>query len=291
VKSKKGKTKVLVAGASGKLGQQVINELKKQGFWVRALARKPEKLADNSADEVFKADITDAALLKKSGQEIDLVISCAGAAMNVDDWKNKQTFTEVDYEGNLNLLREAQKSGVKKFVYVSLMGGENLRQTEYADAHEHFVEALKESGIDYTVVRPTGFFSFYLQILEFAKKGRGLVIGDGSCRTNPIHDADVAKACIEALSSTEKELAVGGKETFTRQEITELAFEALGQKPKLMRVPPGIFKAMIFPIRLFNRRIYALMDFGVAVTQSDCVAPEFGEKSLRDFFAEKAKNA
>jgi len=186
----------------------------------------------------------------------------------------------------MNLLAEAKKSNVKKFVYVSLAGAEHLRQTEYADAHERFVEALRDSGLDYAVVRPTGFFGFFRQILDFARKGRGIVIGDGSSRTNLIHEADVARVCIEALKNEEKEIAVGGAEVFTRREITELAFEVLGKKKKLLRVPPMIFRAMIFPLRFVNRRIYNLMIFGIEVTQVDCLAPEFGERQLRDYFDE-----
>jgi uncharacterized protein YbjT (DUF2867 family) len=280
---------ILLAGATGHLGRLVAQELKAQGYVVHAIARQPSKLASLNLDKVISADLTDLISLQDSCRDIDAVISCAGASMNVGNFGDKKSFYEVDYQGNLNLLNEAKKSSVQKFVYVSLAGADKLRHVEYADAHEKFVEVLKPSGLTYSVVRPTGFFSFLLELLTFAKRGFGVSIGDGSCKTNPIHEADVARACVEALESNGTEMVVGGPDIFTRKETSLLAFEALGKKPRLMTVSPRLFKTMIAPLKLTNKRIYALMDFGIAVTQIDCVVPTYGTRHLRDYFATHAK--
>ena len=58
-----------------------------------------------------------------------------------------------------------------------------MRHVEYARAHEAFAEALAASGLVHTVVRPTGFFWFFGEILEMARAGRGVVIGPGDART------------------------------------------------------------------------------------------------------------
>jgi uncharacterized protein YbjT (DUF2867 family) len=263
--------------------------LQQRGYTAQALARDALKLAGVAVDKVVIGDLTKPQTLRQACANIDAVISCAGAAMNVNDFGNRASFYEIDYQGNLHLLAEAQRAGVKKFVYISLAEASRLRHTEYADAHEKFVEALRASGLNYTIVRPTGFFSFYLEILKFAKKGRGVVIGSGACRTNPIHEADVAVACVDALSKDALEIAVGGPEIFTRKETVELAFAVLQRPPRLLSISPGLFKLMIAPLRLINRRIYALMDFGIAVTQLDVVAPAYGAQRLRDYF-EDAKH-
>jgi uncharacterized protein YbjT (DUF2867 family) len=282
--------RVLVAGATGQMGRWVVTELKRRGDTVRALVRDPSRLGDGAADETATGDLTRAATLAGVCQGVDCVISCAGASMNMNNYGDRNSFYEVDYQGNRNLLAEAKRAGVKKFVYVSLSNADRLRQTEYADAHEKFVEELRQSGLPFTIVRPTGFYGFYLEILKFAKKGRGVIIGDGRCLTNPIHEADVARVCVDALDSAREELPVGGPDTFTRQETVELAFAALDRKPSLMKIPPGLFRLLISPIRLINRRVHALMDFGVAVTQLDVVAPQAGGRRLRDYFQEAAKS-
>lgn len=275
---------VLVAGATGQLGQAVLRELKQRGYITQALARDARKLTGVAVDKVAVGDLTKPETLRQVGANVDAVISCAGAAMNVNDFGNRASFYEIDYQGNLHLLAAAQRAGVKKFVYVSLAEASRLRHTEYADAHEKFVEALRASGLSYAIVRPTGFFSFHLEILKFAKKGRGIVIGSGACRTNPIHEADVAAACVDALTKDVTEMAVGGPEIFTRQETVELAFSVLHRQPRLLSVPPSLFKLMIAPLKLVNRRIHALMDFGIAVTQLDVIAPAYGAQRLRDYF-------
>jgi uncharacterized protein YbjT (DUF2867 family) len=278
--------KILLAGGSGSLGRHVARELKRKGYWVRAVAREPSRLAALHLDEVIQADLTQADSLAGCCQDMDAVFSCAGASMKVGNFKDKASFYQVDYQGNLNLLKEAKQSGIKKFAYVSLAGAEKLRHTEYTDAHEKFVEALKSSGLDYTVIRPTGFFSFSLELLYFAKRGLGLLIGNGECKTNPIHDEDLAKGCMEALEGHQKEVLLGGPDILSRKEQTLLAFEVLAKKPRLRKISPGFFKLLISPLKLINPRIYALMDFGIAVTQIDAVAPAYGKKHLRDYFLE-----
>lgn len=282
--------KVLVAGATGQLGRHVVRELKQRGYHVRILARTLAKANEVGADEVRQAELTRPETLAGICADVDAVISCAGASMNVNAFGNRQTFNQVDWQGNAHLLAEAQqRRTVQKFVYVSLAHAQALRHVEYAAAHAHFAQELKDSGLPHTVVSPTGFFGFLLEILKFAQKGRGIVIGDGRARTNPIHEAEVAPACVEALTNTEKEIAVGGPEVFTRKEITELAFEVLQRSPRLFNISPGVFKALVSPLQLINPRIHALMDFGIAVTQVDCIAPAYGQQRLRDYFATAAQ--
>lgn len=284
--------KVLVAGATGQLGKAVVAELKRRGYWVKACGRDERKLQalkqELGVEEIAVINLTDAITLQSVCGQADAVISCAGASMSMNNFGDRKSFYEIDYRGNLNLLAEAEKHKTKKFVYVSLAEADKLRQTEYADAHEKFVEALHASKLKHTIIRPTGFFGFHLEILKFAAKGRGMLIGSGECRTNPVHEADVARACVDALESDKEEIAVGGPEVFTRQETVELAFAALNRPARLMKFSPGMFKLMIMPLKLFNPRIYALMDFGVAVTQIDVVAPSVGSERLKPYFEQAA---
>lgn len=285
--------KVLVAGATGQLGTAVVAELKRRGYWVRACGRNQQKLQalqqKVGADEIVAIDLTDASALKGVCDQIDAVISCAGASMSMNNFGDRKSFYEVDYRANLNLLADAERQTPTKFVYVSLAEADKLRQTEYADAHEKFVEALRASSLKNTIIRPTGFFGFHLEILKFAAKGRGMLIGSGECRTNPVHEADVARACVDALENDEAEIAVGGPEIFTRKETVEMAFAALNRPPKLMKFSPGMFRLMIAPLKFINRRVYALMDFGIAVTQVDVVAPSAGSERLKPYFEHAAR--
>lgn len=280
--------KVLVAGATGTLGRAVVRQLKKEGHWVRGLGRSVPRLRELPLDETFEADLTDPESLRGCCDGVDAVLSCAGASMQLTDLGDRRSFEAVDFAGNRNLLAEARRAGVSKFVYVSVHGADRLLATEYARAHERFVALLRESGLPSTVIRPTGFFSVFAEILQMARKGRGLLIGSGEARTNPVHEEDVAAVCVEALDRQEAEISVGGPEVMSRRRIAEVAFEVLGTKPRITSIPPWVFHALVAPARLWNRRLHALMAFGAAVSVVDVVAPTVGRRDLRSYFRELA---
>jgi len=156
------------------------------------------------------------------------------------------------------------------------------------DAHEEFVAALAASGMGYTVVRPTGFFYVFEEVFKMAERGRVLLVGDGGVKTNPVHEEDVARECADAVEVGERELHVGGPETYTRREIAELAFAALKREPKISSLPPALVRALIKPVRLFDQRLYDFCEFAVAVSTRDVVAPPAGKRSFRKYFEQLA---
>lgn len=282
--------KVLVAGATGQLGRHLCGELKRRGYAVRALVRD-ERKADvirGDVDETIVCDLTRPETLKGACAGVDAVVSAAAAPLSLDLRDRDLTFRRVDYHGNKNLLAEASEAKVGKFVYVSVFGAAGMRGLEYVDAHEEFVAELKRSGIGHAVVRPTGFFSAMGEILKMARRGPVMSVGAGASRTNPIHEADLAAVCADALEGDAHEVEAGGPETYTRREITALAFAALGKRPRIVNVPAGLFAPALLPLKLFHPRLHALMLFFVAVAQVEAVAPPRGTRSLRDYFRERA---
>ncbi|HET7232403.1 MAG TPA: SDR family oxidoreductase [Longimicrobium sp.] len=275
--------RVLVAGASGQLGRHVVDELRRRGYRVRALSRRPERLT-GPVDEAVRGDLLDPASLGAACEGVDVIFSCAGSSMDLNDLRDRRGPLEVDWGGNRNLLAAARGAGVRRFVYVSVFGGQAMRHLEYTDAHERFVDELAGSGIDHAIIRPTGFFSFFGEITKMARRGRGIVIGSGEARTNPIHEADLALVCADAVAAGPREVPAGGPETLTRAEIVRVAFRALGREPRLTRVPPGFFRAAGAVTKPLNRRLAALLAFGAEVSQVDCVAPAHGTHRLEDFF-------
>ena len=275
--------KVLLAGAVGRLGRHVRRELEPRGYAVRALVRDPCNLAGERV-EVFAADARHAETLRGACKGVRVVVSAMGASLALRYTAPNASYRDVDLGANLNLLEEARRAGVRKFVYVSLCGAERLRGLGYVEAHEEFVEALSASGIDYAVVRPTGFFYVFDEVFKMAARGRAFVVGRGDARTNPIHEADVARACVEAFEGDARELVAGGPDVYTRREIALLAFEALGKRPKLTSLPPSLMRALIKPLAYFDRRLYDFLEFGAAVSVTDVVAPPYGSRNLKEHF-------
>jgi len=86
-----------------------------------------------------------------------------------------------------------------------------------AQVDSTFVDELEASGIDHVVLRPTGYFSDMGALLEMARRGRVWLIGSGDNRVNPIHGADLAVACANAIEQHQIDRpAIGPPYTRTR---------------------------------------------------------------------------
>lgn len=277
--------KVLVAGATGYLGQFVVKALKTKGYWVRALGRSAHKLAlfEGYADDLFVGEVTDPDSLNSVCDGIDVIISSVGITRQ----KDGLTYNDVDYQANRNLLTLAEESGVSKFVYVHVLNAEKLQHVAMVQAKQAFVDELERSTLDHTVVCPAGFFSDMEELLSMARSGRVYLFGDGSSRINPIHGADLAEFCVCALDGQEQHLDVGGPEVFTYREIAELAFAALHQPEKITCVPKGLVSAIVGVMRwLTPAKVYGPIEFIAGVMTMDVIGQPRGQQRLADHFRE-----
>ena len=277
--------KVLVAGATGYLGKYVVKEFKKQGYWVRALTRSSEKLASiqEFIDDIIIGEVTKPASLQGICKDIDIVFSSIG----ITKQKDGLTYKDVDYQANKNLLNVAIKQDVKRFIYVSVFNARELRHLKIVEAKELFVDELKKSNLESTVIRPNGFFSDMTEFFNMAKKGRVYVFGDGNYRGNPIHGADLAKVCVDSLTSDKQDVDVGGPAILTQNEIAQMAFNVLNKKPKITHIPDWLRKLSLFLIRtLTPEKTYGPLEFFMTVLATDMIAPIYGEHHLRNFFME-----
>ena len=275
--------KILLAGATGYLGSHIAKELAESTYDLRVIARSPDKLLQRGiqVEDLFHAEITRPELLKGCCSGIDTVISTVGITRQ----KDGLTYLDVDYQANLNLLNEARKSGVRKFIYVSVLNGENLRHLKICDAKERFVEQLEKSGLEYCVVRPNGFFSDMSEFYAMAENGRIYIFGSGEQKTNPIHGEDLAVICTDAIVGNDRVINVGGPETLTYNEIAGIAFEVAGNKSKITRIPDWVRKTILNLVRTFtSSRFYGPVEFFLTVTAIDMIAPEHGTHRLKDHF-------
>ena len=102
------------------------------------------------------------------------------------------------------MLELALAADVRRFGYVSVYGGRVVGALEYITAHESFAFALRTSGADYVVIRPTALFASFEPLLHSARKGKLTVVAGGTARTNPIHQEELAIACVDALEGHEQ---------------------------------------------------------------------------------------
>ena len=284
-------TKVLVAGATGYLGKFVAHAFKARGYWVRVLTRRMRRLERTGPftapaimagdmDDIFVGELTDPASLKGLMDDIDIVFSSVGISRQRD----KLSFEQVDYELNRLLIELAEQAGVKKFVYVSMLGEDQIADLAITRAHEKVVERLKSSTMDFCVVRPSGYFSDMGVLLDMARRGRVYLVGKGNNNMNPIHGRDLAEVCVDAAEGTEKQVEAGGPDIMTQREAALLAFEVVGKPAKLTVIPLWLAFIVARLIRLVSRQFGDMAEFIVTAGEVEGVGPKRGTSHLRDYF-------
>lgn len=189
---------VLVAGATGRTGSEIVTELQARGYRVRAFVRDIDKAREKLGDEIefAQGDVRDIASIEAALTDVDALISAIGAGRS--DPANGPEF--VDYGGVKNLATAAAAADLRQLILVSSMGVtdedhilnkmfNNVLMWKFKGE-----EALRASGVPYTIVRPGG--------LTNAPGGEyEIVFKQGDTDAGAIPRADVARVCVAALDS------------------------------------------------------------------------------------------
>jgi uncharacterized protein YbjT (DUF2867 family) len=275
--------RILIAGSTGHLGRALVEVGLERGHEIVALARRPEKLARFEARRGFRsvrAEVTHADQLRGTCKGAELVITALGITLQRDGL----TFRDVDYQGNLNLLQEAKCAGVGKFVFTSGYGIDDALDNAMYRAKKDFELALRASGVPYVIVRPTGFFSDMLMILDMAKRGRVYLLGSGGGRINPIDLTDLAEFYYDHLADASVTLEVGGPRSYTFEEIARTALAAAGKPERVVHIPVALIAALLPVVRLFSRNTYAELQAFSRIMIRGAEAPKHGSRTLEDAF-------
>jgi len=283
------KKKVLVAGATGYLGKYVVKELKKRHYWVRILIRKEsqKKLFDGvGVDEFFVGQITQPQTIKGVADGIDWVFTSVGITRQ----KDGLTYLDVDYQGNMNLLAEAEQSTVTWFSYVSVLGAEKLPQLKIIQAKEKFVSALQHAKMPSGIIRPSGFFGDLVEVLDMAKSKKVYLFGSGEYKINPISGHDLAIVCVDSMEQKRAEINVGGPKVYSYNEIGQMAFDALGVTGKIIHLPIWLKNMSVSLLRTFtSSKFYGPYEFFLNAMLLDGVTDKYGTELLEDFYRKEAK--
>lgn len=280
--------RILVVGATGSLGFEVVKLMKERGYYVRALVIDDDhaKKLQGVADDIFIADALKPETLKGICNRIRVVFSAMGKSVSMFS-NEKSTFKEIDYQGNKNILDEAIKSKVQRFVYVSVFGSDKYKELELAKAHELFTKEIKKSGLSYTIIHPVGIFTGLHDVLLMAKKGQVITVGNGDKKTNPIHQKDLAKICVDNIINGKNHIEAGGPKIYTRNEIAEMACEAIGNA-KNVNISEWLTDLGLPLVKVWDKNFYDKLSFFKEVLTDDAVAPQYGQYLLEDYFREVA---
>lgn len=278
---------ILVAGAGGILGRQITDILHKKGIRVSGLAfsRREFEGSAHKFVRILCADVTRPEDLKGVCQGIDIVISCIG----INRIKGKLGHMDVDYRGNLNLLQEARKSGVKKFVFISPAGVDfGHHYVPLFKAKRLFEQELKKSGLKWLVFRSGGFFRDLAEMGQSAHKGVMFVIGGGRNKFTPIDVRDLAEIMVEDTLNRENQvIEAGGPLDMSWREICNSCFESAGRKPAIVSIPAWLCKLTLVFVRPFSRKYHAMGRLILFTSLNNLPTKKRGKISFRDYLKER----
>ena len=226
---------ILVVGATGVVGGMVARRLLEQDKEVRILVRRDsassqlvqqglatsaESLSESGAQPVY-GDLRDPASLDSALEGVETVISTANSAGR-GGADNPQS---VDLEGNSNLIEAAREAGIGRFVFISLIGADPDHPSPFVRAKARSEVALRESGMDYTIIAPTAFMELWVAMVVGmpALQGRPVtLVGEGRRRHSFISNRDVAAfavATVDRQAARNEYLAIGGPEPLSWLEV------------------------------------------------------------------------
>jgi len=195
------KPTVAITGATGFVGQAVLNMAVRQGYGVRALTRRPQTPRD---DVVWiEGTLNDQDNMQQLCSGADAVIHIAGVvnAPNRDDFENGNIL------GTLSAVQAAKTSGVERFVHVSSLAATRPDLSVYGETKAKAEKIIGTSGLDWTIVRPPAVYGpqdrDMLDLFKMAKWGFVLLPPDIEARLSIIHVEDLARLLLALLPSHE----------------------------------------------------------------------------------------
>jgi divinyl chlorophyllide a 8-vinyl-reductase len=251
--------RVCVLGATGTIGRATVGALLRRKHevvcFVRARAGVGGSLSPSDSARLLGdatvrvVDPTDIASLTRdgfAGERFDAVVSCMASRTGApkDAWA-------IDHRAHLNTLDAARQAGVSHFVLLSAICVQKPLLA-FQQAKLAFEAALIESGLRYSIVRPTAFFKSLSGQIERVRRGRPfLVFGDGTLTAcKPISDDDLADyiaGCLEDEGRWNRILPIGGPgEAITPLQQGEILFALLGRLPRFRSVPPALLDIIIW---------------------------------------------
>lgn len=240
--------KIVLAGAYGHLGLDIFRSLVKAGHTVVAADAMQRDLGIEGNSVYHKINVTDPSTLKGLCDDADIVITTVGLTTGSKEVSNY----DIDYQGNLNLLHEAQRAGVKKFIYISVVKADAPGTEQIPMVHAKFLmeQELQKSGLKYLIYRPTGYFYDIVKVFEpMINKGSVSLLGNKPIKCNVIDTPDFAEYIVEHLNDANKIISIGGKETYSYEEIARMCFKAAGKEPVIKYVSPSVFDMLAFVSR------------------------------------------
>ncbi|MBD1935814.1 SDR family oxidoreductase [Microcoleus sp. FACHB-68] len=246
----------LVTGATGGLGRRIVRVLREQQKQVRAFVRLTSRygeLEQRGAD-IFIGDLQRERDIQKACQGVQYVITAHGAN------ESSGSAQAIEYRANIDLIDSAKEAGVEHFVFTSVLGVDRgYEDAPVFKAKREVEKYLQASGLNYTILRPSGFSSNLLPLAErFRQTGIYLLIGDPRNRTSIVSTDDLAKIAADSVTvegARNQILSVGGPEILTREDVPRIFGRVFNREPIILNPPLLAFDGLRNALGFLNPQL------------------------------------
>ncbi|MFZ4813959.1 MAG: complex I NDUFA9 subunit family protein [Phototrophicaceae bacterium] len=247
---------VLVTGANGYVGNNIVPKLIAKGYTVRAHVRDMEKAEMRlghykSQIQLVTGDVRKRADMEKISDGADIVIHTVAVAIE----KDGASYEDVNFQGTIHVVDAAEKAGVQRFINMSQNGASSALPYRFLKSKGKAQEYVASSKLQWTALRPSAIFGpqdeFFNSIARLVQLTPLIfpIIGGGTAQFQPVSVSDVAEAAVRSIeddSTIGKELALGGPEVLTLLEIEKRILEALGTSRLMFPAPVGLLRFPVF---------------------------------------------
>lgn len=244
--------KVLVVGGSGFIGSHLCRELQSRGHSVTAMSRSPN--SEDLPDGVEKAmgDVTDYDSIAGAFEGKDAVVNLVALSPLFEPSGGNRMHDIVHWQGTENVVKAAEANDVPRLVQMSALGADSDGDTAYIRSKGKAEGAVKSSGLDWVIFRPSVVFGDGGEFVSFTKRLKGMFApgvplyplpGNGETRFQPIWVGDLVPMLADAVEGDDhagETYRIGGPEKLTLREITEMVYDAENKSITIVPLPMGL---------------------------------------------------
>jgi len=255
---------LLLTGATGAVGSQLLPMLLGSGQPIRCLVREPRRLGDRRVSVQITlgdlAELSDPYLLRQALRGVDTVVHLAATIRD----QPPRRLEELNGLATVRLLRAAENLGVERFVFFSALNASKTQRTRFFRAKALAEQAVSSSPLDSIVFAPSIVYDHSDPWITLLRRFSFLpvmpVSGSGQARYQPIWARDVARCVVNALEdrggADRYELA--GPETLSYDEISDLVSRASGRPRPLLHIPLPLVRSGLIALRkVFGEAVFA----------------------------------
>lgn len=243
---------ILITGATGFVGRNLLKKLSNEGVRIRCLVRDKSKITKNSGAEVVQGDLSDKDILDKVTQNVDVVIHLAAIVKS----SKQEEFININVTGTENLIYACRKNNVKRVIYVSSLDATLAKTNMYGKTKALGENIIKNSGIDYIILRPALIYGKGSKDIDMlAKVVRKYpvvpVIGNGQSKFQPIYIDDICQIIVKLIKSDIKNKIyyIAGEQRIALNDLIDKIAHLLSKRIIKIYVPLWL---LWLPLKLYG---------------------------------------